>query len=335
MEDIIESPKRECERICKILKIAKPDGMEFGHKNIRNKFQKKRYGDSLDSSQIGVYKRAKDAYGGFFSSRPKELELIFRQLEPVALTLGYDISEEARISAFYVQEGKKESAEDSPVQVNGDSGAADTQVEELGNLQERNKKQVARSWAEFVKVIQDPDYLLDMGPGHPYTEAWLFSEAFPGNIIGLEANIQRYNYLKPIYPGELNNIAIAENCGVMDGYMGKPTYPDGCSDFKFIPEVEKAHFYDKVQIPTTTLDTLDLEKGPFRNAVLWADIEGSELRMLQGATKLLSEKRIQAILLEIWSFDEWYAEKEVIDYLAKFDYPLAKKVGNDHIFVRG
>ena len=121
-------------------------------------------------------------------------------------------------------------------------------------------------WDEFAKLVDViPDVLLDMGQGCVDTEAWLL--------------------------------------GTCEGYNGKndPDVTDNLSDFKLELEagcdLEKE--YDLIELETTTIDTIDAEHGPFDNAILWADIEGAEMKMLQGATKMLTEQRIQCIYLEI------------------------------------
>lgn len=55
---------------------------------------------------------------------------------------------------------------------------------------------------------------------------------------------------------------------------------------------------------TTTWDELDKQYGPFEDALLWMDIEGSELEALQGALGLLNRKAILAANIELLSRPE-------------------------------
>ncbi len=52
-------------------------------------------------------------------------------------------------------------------------------------------------------------------------------------------------------------------------------------------------------VKTTTLDQLDRMYGRFKDAILWLDIEGMELRALQGAIGLLRRKAVRLINVEI------------------------------------
>lgn len=53
-------------------------------------------------------------------------------------------------------------------------------------------------------------------------------------------------------------------------------------------------------VPTRTLDSLNGEIGPFTNAVLWLDIEYSEVQALRGAADLLASGQVLLINLEVW-----------------------------------
>lgn len=44
-----------------------------------------------------------------------------------------------------------------------------------------------------------------------------------------------------------------------------------------------------LEVPSRTLDSLSEEYGPFRNVVLWLDIEYAEIPALRGASKVLDE----------------------------------------------
>lgn len=52
-------------------------------------------------------------------------------------------------------------------------------------------------------------------------------------------------------------------------------------------------------VGTLTLDYLDSLVGPFRDVLLWLDIEGAEWRALQGARQLFTDGKIIAVNLEV------------------------------------
>lgn len=62
--------------------------------------------------------------------------------------------------------------------------------------------------------------------------------------------------------------------------------------------------YREVEVKTTTLDLSSAAIGPFRNCVLWLDIEGAELNALVGAHNLLASGQVSVINLEVFSDHE-------------------------------
>jgi len=72
---------------------------------------------------------------------------------------------------------------------------------------------------------------------------------------------------------------------------------------------------NRLEVITTTLDCADAEYGPFEDAILWLDIEGSELPALYGAHNLLMSGRINWINLEMNSRTE--STSRIIDQLLR------------------
>ena len=98
--------------------------------------------------------------------------------------------------------------------------------------------------------------------------------------------------------------------------------------FKFELEKEvKVNNHKKVSVQTTTVDKLC--EGFDGTVFIWADIEGAELRMLRGATELLSSGRVLGLNLELWPQNAqkiWphytgnrCTADQVIDFLAQYD----------------
>jgi FkbM family methyltransferase len=78
---------------------------------------------------------------------------------------------------------------------------------------------------------------------------------------------------------------------------------------------------ESVSIQTRTLDLLSREFGPFRNAVLWLDIEYAELEALKGATDLLESGSILLINLESFAHLDF---PEVNRLLSRYGFVLQK-----------
>jgi hypothetical protein len=91
----------------------------------------------------------------------------------------------------------------------------------------------------------------------------------------------------------------------------------------FAPE----HVPARNTVAGQSLDALSHQYGPFEKAVIWADIEGAELRMLQGATELLSSGNVLALNLEVRPTpyaQGWCVEAEVDQFLASYGYVRAR-----------
>jgi FkbM family methyltransferase len=88
---------------------------------------------------------------------------------------------------------------------------------------------------------------------------------------------------------------------------------------------DDAKFKDNSEVrPTTTLDNLAQLFGNPRIDVLKIDVEGMELAVLKGAQRLLSERRIGAIVLEADGHGARYgfSDSDVFTNLAAYGYSL-------------
>ncbi len=153
---------------------------------------------------------------------------------------------------------------------------------------------LSKQWQRILEFVpESPDLFLDFGPGKKNSEAWTVKELWPNTeIIGIEACDKRYENIKDAYPGKLHHMAVDEQEGVAVGYIGGRH-----GMFKFGLEKEvKVNNHKKVSVPTTTVDSL-YDKG---TVFIWADIEGAELRMLKGATRLLESGNLVGLNLELY-----------------------------------
>lgn len=171
---------------------------------------------------------------------------------------------------------------------------------------------------------------IDIGPGALNSEAWA-KKWSDFEIIGIEADIDRFINLRNEYPGTLLNYAVWDKDNVV--LNGELT-----SSFGFIANgynnIEK-----KVDIKTITIDTIDKLFGSFDEIYIWADIEGSELKMLQGATK--SMHKIKWLNLEVrqqTTTESWCKADEIYSFLKQKGFcankPYPKKGHCDVIFTK-
>jgi len=147
----------------------------------------------------------------------------------------------------------------------------------------------------------------DFGPGVLNSEAWQKEMWKDYTIIGLEPDPVRYQRLKETYPGLLLNLAVSDkiekSSGIFHDTSGFIAY--GYPGYSKI-----------VTVNAVTVDSIDEKYGPFDEIAIWADIEGSELRMLHGATEVL--KKVKWINLELHTGPrtaEWCRSSDIFKFL--------------------
>jgi len=167
------------------------------------------------------------------------------------------------------------------------------------NILVKPNTQSAKQWRKAASILKDEiKIFIDVGAGEIGSEAWQVKNTHPNcKIIGFEPQPERFEILKKHnYPGLLLPFPIGKSDRVLRGYMG---YQGGKSDFRLIDHNLYSQAYKKIYIRTYTLDTLEKDFGPFDNAFIWADVEGSELAVLQGAKRLFQENKIVGANIEV------------------------------------
>jgi len=171
---------------------------------------------------------------------------------------------------------------------------------------------------------------IDVGVGSINSEAWGREKDF--TIIGLEPSIDRYNDCRDTYPGKLLNMVAADRDGEIscweDPERGVELFRKGNASYNFKPIKKEA----------IKLDSLEWRN--FDEIHIWADIEGSELLMLKGATEMLSSGKVRWINLEVREdipAKDWCTTSQVCEFLDKYGFKranlLIKKRPRDVIFI--
>ena len=174
---------------------------------------------------------------------------------------------------------------------------------------------------------------IDVGIGKPGSEAWGREKEFI--IIGFEPCSRRYEKLRGVYPGMLLNIVVADKDGEIDCWEDPER-----SVLLFLRRSSKQYNYKPVKKKTMKLDSFPW--CAYDEIHIWADIEGSELLMLKGATEMLSSGKVKWLNLEVRrtiDSDGWCTADQVYDFLDKRGFKAAtpyarlKKAGHqDMIF---
>ena len=176
----------------------------------------------------------------------------------------------------------------------------------------------------FPYINFEPKWFLLGGPADG-NEAQVFHEVYPDTkILGIEPNQEAFKFQTDFgFPGTLlPNALSSTNCS---GRFQPNTIRSGwiVAQGKSPPTQTDAVDHP---VEIITLDTLDREFGPFSEAILWIDIEEAEFKALEGANKLLQEKRIRLLNIEIIepNLETNHELERFIQYLGEFGY---KKVG--------
>lgn len=161
----------------------------------------------------------------------------------------------------------------------------------------------------------DPMWFIIGGPSDG-NEAQVFKQEFPyARVVGFEPNPDGYLFqIENGFPGELRTEALWSLETEMELYV--PSLNKRRSSLIHVAK-ELVH-----RVHTITLDDYDaLVAHKIKDAVLWIDIEESELECLIGARDLLFEKRIMLVNAEV-SND---TEDSVTNYLEQFNYRLKEQ----------
>lgn len=174
----------------------------------------------------------------------------------------------------------------------------------------------------IAKLVPAPAWFINLGIGPKIIEAVAAKSAWPNaKIVGVEPDPVRFQTHLGAYPGKLLPYAISDSKGRQDFYVDPSQRLWSCFGNGSAT---------KISVPAMQLDDLSEGWGPFENAVVWADIEGSEAAMLRGAEKLIKAGAITAFHLEVRpdpKYDGWCSDTDVAELLEGHGFKMAHKGG--------
>lgn len=154
-------------------------------------------------------------------------------------------------------------------------------------------------------------HIVGVGAGHGEVES--FQERWPGvPIIGYEPHPWTYPGLMATGRfQEVYNVAISNYVGKSVLY-GKKRWKNGASILKPTSHTPDQEF----SVNVTTLDEMSKILGEVRQALLWLDCEGCELRALEGGEKFV--QNVLAVNVEMTGRargEDWCSPTEVHEWL--------------------
>ena len=205
----------------------------------------------------------------------------------------------------------------------------DNQVQEAYRLKACSKE----PWTiAFIESIPRGSWFVDVGANvGPYTLVAvsrgvkvLALEPSPSNFAGLWRNLLLNNW------GDHALIqCVAAGPSAAWNWLHFADVRPGGASHVFGPDLKINHH--RSMVPTETLDRLT---EPLSDGDLWLkiDVDGCELLVLQGATKLLADARLKGLLIEINRENE----QSVLDYVQaqgwvgseRFDHRGESQIGN-------
>lgn len=189
----------------------------------------------------------------------------------------------------------------------------------------------------ILPYLAKPPKWFILGGTADANEAQTAAELWPGvRIIGIEPNPEAIAFQRSNGWPEgavLIEAALSESVGVAEIVCERGRVRNASMD----PVSVAGAGVDPIEVLTVTLDYLDQQYGPFEDAVVWMDIEGSELRALQGASRLIASGRVM-----LWNIEMLSRVPGMMDGVPKLlkDYQAVKDWNDsaecrDRIFVRG
>jgi FkbM family methyltransferase len=155
----------------------------------------------------------------------------------------------------------------------------------------------------FPYLLRKPEWFIDLGPANA-TEYLDARSLFPEvKLIGLEPSPVGYQRALERWPKDgsylLNTAAWDSDTRIRLYKASDLRHGTAYADAdKVAVEDLNGESADAVEVEARTLDSLDLQYGPFREAALWMDVEGSERRVLKGAKRLLEDGVITSVNIE-------------------------------------
>jgi len=184
-----------------------------------------------------------------------------------------------------------------------------------------HEKEVVTNLGE---LLNDGDLFVDLGASLGQFTYHANDAMQDGRIIAFEPDPIRFEELDRNctnwQASKRNTIAaLPYAVGDKTGPQSFFTTQSNVSGGMFARDVDPKYNFEEISVEGTTLDTLFVDDHP---NLIKIDVEGAELRVLRGATKILSAGKSK-LLLELHSFVDPNGQKsanEVKGYLQDFGY---------------
>lgn len=177
---------------------------------------------------------------------------------------------------------------------------------------------------DWINSFEKEDTLFDVGANVGIYS--LYASKKKIKIIAFEPALHNFKKLKKNIRINKANNCFAYSIALSNKNYKKNFYFDsnlsGTSEKVSEDSFLKKKFFQKIQF--SRLDTLILQKRFKKPNHIKIDVDGNELNIIKGAKKILKEKYLKSILIEI-TFDKKITESPIIKILNKNGFKIIKK----------
>lgn len=194
----------------------------------------------------------------------------------------------------------------------------------------------------FKKLKKEPKVILDGGANVGFVSFQFFKKFKHSKIYSFEPNPSVFQKLETNLKKEANfifpfNLGISDKKGELEFYKNSNT---GTSSFLEPNDFHSSHLarkYTKINVPVISIGEFCSENNITSIDILKLDIEGFELKALQGCEKMLITEKIDFVFAEvnlIPTYSHQCLIEELISYLRTFHYYPYNFYGSHETYFR-
>jgi len=188
-------------------------------------------------------------------------------------------------------------------------------------------KQLVSLFYKKAKEIK-PDVFCEIG-AYEASASKELSDIENISIFAYEANkyiYEMYRNDKGLKNVNYKNLAISNTIGKVNFYIMKDYVKSGANSLlKRNTETYSNLEYELTEVDSFTLDSLH-SKDKEKSYVLWIDVEGCGLQVLEGSKEIL--KNTKLILIEVENIQHWEdqkMDKEIISFLESYGFKIVAR----------
>ncbi|MEZ4795943.1 MAG: FkbM family methyltransferase [Flavobacteriaceae bacterium] len=197
---------------------------------------------------------------------------------------------------------------------------------EINYLGKKNLLNINPFLAIKEEIHSNPLVFFDVGVNHGQTLKKIHDQ-YPNAVIhGFEPSKICYNSVLEKVNNDniiLNNKAVGDQIGILD--FNQYSWDALSSVLK--REFTSATIVDTYKVDVTTLDVYCSERGVKYINVLKTDTEGFELKVLEGASQLFKDNKIQCVHVELFFEPHFVGQSsagDIMNFLFKHQFKLVR-----------